>query len=261
MHVAALEAGADPDSTLVKEGPVAIMHALMQAQEYLPFLVARRSKEVRLESPAEKNRLLQEIVQTIRSWDNGVMVHESLKKLAHLVNVPEELLGVGGVVPLTVQRKKSMAASSMSPHAVDPDRVLEADLIRWLILSPTESIGAICARNLEADDFLVPVAQKIYRYIMSVIDAKQGLDLLRLVAEIEHEDVQPFLAEISNKKINLEKAREGVMEAILKIKERNWMMAREKVMAEIQAGQGSEAEIMQLAMQFDALKRSAPQVI
>ncbi|MBS0656566.1 MAG: DNA primase [Verrucomicrobia bacterium] len=245
----------DPDTVLVKRGPLGIMDVLMQAQDYLHFFVERLSKDMRSDSPAEKNQMLIKAVQSIREWDDPVMVHESLKKLAHLTKVPEELLGVGGIVSPSYQFKRSAAASATGQ--VNPDRVLEADLLRWLVLCGS-SVSALCRQNLTESDFYVPVAQKMYLYVLKMYEESRHLDLLLMASEVDDEELQPFLAEITNKKINRDKAQEGIAETILRIKERNWMLEKEQIKMKIHSGQASEDEVMELVRKFDALNKSSP---
>ena len=57
------------------------------------------------------------------------MVHESLRKLSQLMQIPEEM--VEGQLPPHILLKRS---ASLGQPDIDPDRVLEIDLLRWLIL-------------------------------------------------------------------------------------------------------------------------------
>src|SRR5262249_43828469 len=99
VNLANLSQGQDPHNLLSKRCPTAISQAIISAKDYLTFLVDHFSKNLKSNSPAEKNQMIQELVQRIREWDNAVMVHESLRKLSALTQVPEDILGVGGVQP------------------------------------------------------------------------------------------------------------------------------------------------------------------
>lgn len=71
--VAKLLPGQDPDSLLVQGGPVAIAKAIVGAEDYLPFLLFQHTAELQSDAPAQKQRMLQEIVTLIRQWDSPVM--------------------------------------------------------------------------------------------------------------------------------------------------------------------------------------------
>lgn len=260
VMVAVLPQGADPDSLLSKEGPLAISKALVNAKEYLAFLVDHFSKSLRSNSPAEKNQMIQELVQRIREWDDQVMIHESLRKLSALAQVPEDVLGVGAVVPRTIFFKRS--ASPATRQEVDPDRILEADLLRWLILcGPTdEKVVQLCEKNITQGALRFQLAQKVYNHVLLALCEKRELDLLRLSTEIDDDNVGLFLSEILGKKVNREKAVEQLIETLQRIKERNWMLERESVKMKIHSATTSDEELMVLVKQFDELKKMKPMV-
>jgi DNA primase len=252
--VGVLSSGRDPDSVLVQEGPIGIMRALQEAQEYLMFLYQHLKANTNMDSPAEKNKILLEAVQKIREWENPVMVHESLKKLANLAMVPQELLGVGGIALQSYSVQKTSLATSI--QNVDPNRILEADFLRWLLLCGSKELEALASANIKAEDLLLQVAKKIYAHVLANVG--KGVDLLLLAAEIEDEELQPFLSEISHKKINREKSYAGLLETIRKIKERNWMIEREEIKVKIHNANSSEEELMALVQRFDQIKKTPP---
>ncbi len=258
--VATLSPGQDPDSLLAKRGPIAITEALLDAKEYLAFLWQHNSKYLEGDSPAEKNKIIQELVLRIREWDNTVMVHESLKKLAALTKVPEELLGIDVLQPRTLFFKRSVASDQM--RAVDPDRILEQDLLRWLIISgPSDNtIVDLCKDNIRATDLRIDLAQTLYDKVLTTLLEKRGVDLLELSVAGTTDEMPLFLSEVLNKKVNRERAKEHLIETIQRIKDRNWMYERESIKMKIHSGKASEEELMQLVKQFDELKKSTPKV-
>ena len=256
--VASLDKDQDPDSLLVKGGPAAIAEALFGAKDYMTFLVDHFSKGMRSNSPAEKNKLIQELTSRIREWDDAVMVHESLKKLAALTQVPEEVLGVGMGQPKTMAFKRNL--SNTAQQAVDPDRILEQDLLRWLILCgpSTSELVEICTKNMTCDELRLQLAKMIYTSVTEMLLENKELDLLKLSSDIEADDMPLFLSEILSKKVNREKAREQLINTIQRIKERNWMLEREAIKMKIHSGKASEEELMELVKQFDELKKAPP---
>ena len=67
--------------------------------------------------------------------------------------------------------------------------------------------------------------------------------------------------QILDKKVNREKAKVGITEAVAKILERNWMLKREAIRQQIQARGASEERILELARAFDQLNKSPPAVV
>ena len=129
VKVVTLPPGNDPDSFLKQQGPEKLREYLLKAQDYLTFQFNFLAKECDVHSPAGKAELVRKFAGAIRLWQDPVMVHESLRKVAELTLVPEEVLGVGALPssPKTTSKDK--------PGTFDPHRVLELDLLRWLILT------------------------------------------------------------------------------------------------------------------------------
>ena len=83
-------------------------------------------------------------------------------------------------------------------------------------------------------------------------------DLLGLASNLENPEEQLLFSEIVQKKVNPERAEEGVTETATKMLQHHWMEEREKIKIQIQSGRCSEEEVLNLAKQFDALKGAPP---
>jgi len=135
VYVVALPWEGDPDTILTEQGPEGFAKLLGSGSDYLSFLVDSLSHEYNLRSPAGKSEFVQTIAGKIREWDNPVMVHESLRRLARLTNIPEDFIGLSQQNTPNLYLKRAAVAGMTS---VDPDRVLEADLLRWLLVMGRE---------------------------------------------------------------------------------------------------------------------------
>ncbi|MCB1084782.1 MAG: toprim domain-containing protein, partial [Chlamydiia bacterium] len=260
VYVIPIPEGKDPDTLLKEGGPPAFAELLEKAVDYLSFLVSYFSKEHDLSSPSQKNQLIQTIVERIRGWDHPLMVHESLRKLARLTQVPEKLVGVG---------QEEMGRStfvkrqgSLSEVTIDPKRVLETDLLRWLFLLGRESpsLFKLIQTNLRPEHFSVSICRRLFSLYMENRLGGKETDLLTLANHLESPEEQLLFSEIVQKKVNTERAEEGVLETVTKMLQHYWMEEREKIKIKIQSGSCSEEEVLELAKRFDALKRSPPKV-
>ena len=254
VAVALMPPGGDPDTLLREEGPEAFQKELDQAQDYLSFLVKFYAGEGAL-SPAKKSQIVTRISEQIRKWDHPLMVHESLRKLAELTEVPESVIGVQEVQRQEVFIKKSGSVNQQT--GINPDRILEADLLRWLLLvgESNEKIVKLAKDNLEEKHFRIPSCRRIF----SVASASPS-DLLTIASKLDSVEDQLFLSEILQKKVNMERAEEGMREVVEKILQRHWMERREDIKQQIQSGRCNEAELFELAKEFDAIKAAPPQV-
>ncbi len=248
--------GMDPDMILKEQGPLAFIELLEKAEDYLSFLISYSSKDSDLSSPSEKNHLIQTIAARIRSWDHPLMVHESLRKLARLTQVPEKFVGVGqeGVRRSTFVKR----TGSVSEVEINPNRVIETDLLRWLFLlgNSKPQLLVIVKENIRPEHFTIPLCRRLFSVYMETTAA----DLLSLANNLNNTEEQILFSQIVQKKVNPEKAEEGVLETSTKMLQHHWMEEREKIKIQIQSGRCSEDEVLELAKQFDALKGAPPSI-
>ncbi len=248
----------DPDLILQEKGPDAWQKLLEKSVDYITFFVDRLSQSINIQSPAGKNELVQTIAKRIREWDHPLMVRESLRKLARLTQIPESMLSVeGGPPQIHIKRSASVAFTE-----VDPDRVLEADLLRWLFLmgESCPELLPLAEKYLKEEHFRVGAAKVLFEKYVSAAKENRPRDLLSLAIDLDQAEAQLFLAEILQKKVNREKAVSCFTETVQKILERHWMQQREEIKLKIYSGRCSEEEVLSLAKQFDQLKRERPSV-
>lgn len=258
-RVITLPKGEDPDSFLREKGPQAFLELMQSSSDYLTFAVKLFSKKINVESPAGKNELVQLLTKQIRSWEHPLMVHESLRKLAHLVRVPEAIIGVGQDYMPNIFIKKSGSAGLQT---IDPDRILESDFLRWLLLADRmfNDFIVIAKASIKPEDLHVDICKKLYEACFECHQENEACDLLELAIRVDESEGQVLISEILKKKVNMERAEEYFQEAIQKILDRNWMEAREEIKARIQSAQCSDEEVITLVKAFDALKRNPPKV-
>jgi len=249
----------DPDTLLRERGPEWFARHLEKPTDYLTFLVEKLAKTNSLDSPSGKNALTQSVVERIRGWEHPVMVHESLRKLAQLVQVPEELIGVSAMQPMIVRKEDRLQKGQ---EGVDADKILETDLLRILFLAgeAMQNLFAIAKANLSPSHLKVAVCQRLYTIFMEAYEKGTSTDLLSCASGLEKEDESDIVLDIMGRKIQKEKAEESLVATIKRILQRNWMEERENIKLKIHSGKLNEDEALELAKQFDALKRQVPEV-
>ncbi|MFV0339629.1 MAG: DNA primase, partial [Parachlamydiaceae bacterium] len=245
----------DPDLYVKEKGAEAFLELLKQAEDYLSFLVNTHGEERDLSSPAQKNDLALELGKQIRAWDAPLMVHESLKKLSHLLKVPETLVGVGQIEVAPLYYKK---AANVGLYEIDPDWVMETDVLIWLLHTNPE-LEALIEKHLTAASFILPISQKTFQHYLERKQEGKKLDLIAL-CQLEEGVGQKLVEEMTSKKINREKQELYFKAALQKLLDRNWLAKREQVWAKIQRGASSEDEEIALAKEFEEIKKCRPQV-
>jgi DNA primase len=260
VRIVRLPQGSDPDSFLREQGTERFLQLMQESSDYLSFAVKILGSKSDSETPAGKNQLAGELVKQIRSWDQPVMVHESLRRLAHLLQVPEEMLGVGQEYVSSLYVKKTAVAGL---ETVDPDKVLESDLLRWLLVeSPQQPrFFALAQANLKPEELRHPLCRSLYQALLDCFDKAGAVDLISFAGALEEiAGGQEMLTELLHKKIYRERAEALFEETLQKILERNWMLKREQVKTRIQSAELSEEEALALAKEFDQIKRSPPKI-
>ena len=259
VSIVPIPEGFDPDTLLQEVGPQGFLHLLEQSQTYLPFLVAYHSSHIDMNSPSGKNELVKALSAQIRAWEEPVMIHESLRKLAEILRMPENLIGVDDVVVPNLYVKRE---ESVSMHRFDPDKVIESDLVRWLLLageSHPELLERV-ALNLTKDDFKHPLTAKLFELYYQCVAEEKPRDILSIAIQLEEGEEEAFLSELLEKKVNMQRIEEGVSETIQKLLTRKWMEQREALKAKIHEGSLPDETLLELARAFDEMKRNPPQI-
>ncbi len=250
----------DPDLILQEKGPQEFQKFLEKSIEYIQFYVDRLSLIMNIQTPAGKNEIVQTIAKKIREWDHPLMVRESLRSLAKITQVPESILNTGEENSPQIYIKKS---ASVTFFEVDPDRILEADLLRWLFLmgDTLPELLPLAEENLTSDHFRIHAARILFEKYKTAVKEGRTRDLLSLAIDLDQAEAQLFLAEVLQKKVNRDRAKACFIETIEKMLERHWMQQREEIKLKIYSGRCSEEEVLQLAKRFDQLKKERPQII
>ena len=260
VSIVPLPLGCDPDSFLRERGEAAFSALLARPVEYLTFLFNSLKKGKSLESPAQKNEIVKTIATQIHSWEHPIMVHESLRKLATLAQIPEEMLPLERQPLLVSDTHRERATSSVDK--VDPDKILETDLLRWLFFigEREPSLVEVVRAHLGEQQLRVPHCQRLFSLYMQAFSENRPRDLLTLGSSLETPEEQTLLSEIMQKKINLQRAKEGIVETVRQILTRRWLQKREEIRMKIHSGKCSEDEALALAKEFDELKNRQPDV-
>ncbi len=254
VSVLSLPEGSDPDSFVKEQGIDSFLKLMENPTDYLTFIVESASSEIDLKNPAQKNEMLRKLTEQIRSWEEPVLIHESLRKIAQLTAVPESVVGVGASPQPHFVRSMGLAGKQV----VDPDRILETDLLRWLLLRKDERLFEIAKLNVAPDLFRNPLCKRIFG---KLVNGEGPRDLISLGSALEKEDEQKLLSEIVQKKVNPDRAEEGLVEVIHRLLIRKWMEEREGIKTKIQSGTCNEEEVLKLAKAFDEIKKNQPTVV
>ncbi|MCB1113483.1 MAG: DNA primase [Chlamydiia bacterium] len=246
VRVVELPFGEDPDQFVQREGIEAFLKRVEASTHYLSYLVKEVKKTTEIDSAAGKAAMVNEIATQIKKWEDPIMVHESLRQLAKLAQVPESFVCVGELAPRSPLIRTTSLAGKFDKN---PDQLLEGEFLRTLVYSSKGHFMARCQEWLKPEDFHAARTQEIFQALLK-------RDLSGLSPES-----QALLDELSKKSVPEAKAEAHFKETLQKILDRNWLRKREEIKVKIQSNRYSEEEVIELVKQFDQLKQTPPKVI
>ncbi len=259
VRILLLPFGEDPDSLICKQGVEAFKQMMEGAKGFIPFLVHHHSQQHPLTSPSSKDQLARKLAKQIRSWEHPVLVHESLKHLAELLQIPSSTLGIRESVA-----HRSIRSRPIEPQGdfqIDPDKILEMELLRWFIhgKDKQESIRLLVQSNLKPEHFKHAGCQSIADKILFATDAEN--DALSLAMNLETEDDQNLLDEILRHKVPTERTFEGAQSVVKRILDRNWMQHKELIKKRIHEQPNNQETIFELVKEYNELNQNPPKVL
>jgi DNA primase len=119
----------------------------------------------------------------------------------------------------------------------------------------------IAEKNVRVEHFRKDICARLFKGYLEAAKGGEKRDLLAFAGLMEKKEDQQVLAEIMERKVNLEKAEEGIVETVKRILQRHWMEEREEIKAKIHSGKHSEEEVLELAKAFDEVKKRPPEVV
>lgn len=256
VRVVELPPGYDPDRWVREEGIHPFITHLRESRDYLSFLVAHFSEGMDPHIPATKHRIVQQVLFQLREWDHPVMVHQSVQRLAHLLQLPSELIDTASLLPSSspiVPRHTTIGRIDQ----IDPDRILETDLLRWLLMwgaSHPQLIEQI-RLSLQPDDFHVTACRSLFLAYCNQVKTGGTCDLLTLAVALPDAESQQLLSQLSPKKIKEGRVEQQAAETLRRLLQRNGMKKRDEISRRLQHG-CSDTEALELARQFDQITLS-----
>ncbi len=260
VRVIRLAEGKDPDTLLKEEGAHEFLQRMERALDYLTFLVGYRSQTIDLKEPAIKSQLAEEIALKIRCWEHPVMVHESLRQLAALLSIPEETLGNSlSVIRHTIKKHSS---AKLLGFDIDIHRILEIDILRWVLMSGEQQpvILGLMQLNDVSKKMKVSFCKQLLEACLEAHEKNMPCDFLNLASWVDEKEGPTLIAQIVEKKINLQKAVEGCRATLLSLLQREWLEETEAIKVKIQSGSCSDEEALELARRFAEIKKNPPQL-
>ena len=254
VKVVRFEGHKDPDELLASEGKSAFFQALASASEYIPFMIDRSKGASDWSSPREKDAAVRRLADLVREWENPIHVYETFRQIAALAKVPESLLKVGFTPAVAAP------AAPVSEKANEADLVLELDLVRWLLLVGPEQSQLVqeCVDHLAPEAFLHEVPRKLFSLSVERLRLGERPGLMSFAEEVDIESISATMQSLLRHRQKPEKAPALLFETIKRIKERNWLSAREEIHRRMEDPSLGEEALVDLARQFDDLMKSPP---
>lgn len=246
VQVVSLPSGKDPDAFLLENGKKAFDDLLNASKPYLEFLYDSLKVKYDLNEPSEKNRFISEIKKYIQEFNDPILIHESLKKLAQLADIPERLFGIYGQKVAKAQLSKEIS--------VNKDHILDMDAIRFYYLLKQQNLPGSELFLKNAVEFVSPVAIKLFEIIKNA----EVFDTMPFLASLDPE-LHSHFETLFDKKINRLKLLDGAKEVIMKMLERSWLLQRQCIQEDI-AKATEEKDQLKLTLKLTMLLKSPPKL-
>lgn len=255
VKVMSLPKGEDPDSFLRNKGKDAFDAEMLKAEDYLDFLYRNSVKELDLTSPAVKKRVVEEIARKVNRFENEIVVHESIRKLAKLADLPESMIQkhVEGRTLIGVQR-----TSAAGIFKIDPHLILESDFLRSLLLlnARGKDHQQSALANVNSNHFIHPLCQKLFKKIQE----RERCSILHFATTLNDGELEAFLQELLSKKMDPGFAEDAFFESMQKLLDRQWMEKRELIRVKMQSGSLKDEEALALLKEFEEIKKQEPKI-
>jgi len=193
-----LPSGTDPDSFVREKGKEAFLNFIEKAEDFFFYKLRLLRGNADLSSPAEKSKVVGEMLLTVNKFGSEVMKFEYLKKLSAALQVDERVL----TADLNKLNRKNFRRSAWDTISFKPKKTSFAEeyVVKSLLNEP-EIIG-IVKKAVSPDDFTVQylkvIVEEIYRFFEDKGKFELNLFLSRLpeeaankVSELTFEDFSP----------------------------------------------------------------------
>lgn len=258
-YVVPIPLNSDPDSYLREKGTHAFAKLLSKKVDYLSFLLSLSAQRVDLNDPAKKARVVERVVEKIKEWEDPIMVHESLKKVATILQLPESALGLHQISTPHIFTSTSAHLKTKQEQKYP---YIETDLLTWLLQPglPLKKFLELVQINITSDHFIDPICKNIYDIMISRFKKEESVDTLSVLIESPDEKTQNLITELLEKKIKKEEAESLFIEALQRLLDRHWMNQREAIKVKVQSGVLSDEEALIYAKEFDEIQKKRPKV-
>lgn len=244
VHVLSLPMGQDPDSFLLEKGKKAFDELLSSSQSFLEFLYESLKINYDLSEPSEKNRLITELKNRIFEFKDPVLIHESLKRLAQLADIPERVLGLSSYRPSNRQ--------APIDFVIDKDQIADQDVLRFFYLAKLQNLPCVKLFTLNVLEFASQKAQALFEAILNA-PTLETIPFMSSLDPLLHEDFEALF----KTKVNRLKLEEGAKGVVYKLLERSWLKQRQALGERIQ-NTPDEQQQKQLLLEHSLLVKTPP---
>ena len=115
-----------------------------------------------------------------------------------------------------------------------------------------------CFDHVTAVDFRHEVPRQLFCLAVERLKKGERPDFISFAAEVDIESVSSAFQTLFLRRQRLDRALASVTEVIKRMKERNWLMAREEIRKKMENPSLQEEELVSLAREFDLLTKNPP---
>ncbi|WP_213357461.1 DNA primase [Chlamydiifrater phoenicopteri] len=227
VFVCLLPSGEDPDSFLISKGVEKLVDLINNGEEYLAFMLFSSRSKCSSASPVEKAAIIETISAKIKKWGNPLVVHESLKKLASLMKVPEELVVGKGPFYADPIFAKVVSSNGKIKEIFDANLIMETDVLRCMIFCKGREISIFqtVEKYLGESNFRHDACRNLFKALVSYYRRhKECMSSEGALHLIEDEEVLELL---TKRLVDISDVSKVFVRSLQKLLDREWKEGQE----------------------------------
>jgi hypothetical protein len=154
---------------------------------------------------------------------------------------------------------KKCAMCELRTIDMDVDKILEMDLLRWLLLGDNKRDSLKLIRHhMQTSDFKNPICRILFQKFCDIEDEGGRSDFFKLFKYVN--EFSQTLQDMVDKKVDKNREKKTVVETLQRMVNRRWMHECEEIRVKIQSGTCNDDESYYLCKKFGEYKCGAPKV-
>lgn len=254
VKVATLEEGEDPDSFIRQKGPEKFCERILNAETLFDYKVRILKLQHDVKTVEGKSEIAHSMLETIRMFSNAVQQAGYIRRLAMVLNIPEQaLITEMNKVAGSKTKNEEPARQKFQQVKREQLRAVETSLLR-LIIDEQKFITKM-REDITLADFQETSVRGVISKIYDLFDSGETVTTSQLLNNFESEESQQVVSSILADSPAVADKEKFYADCINRIKSDKLKAKRQDLLSQIKLAemQGNEKELEMLKAQFNEI--------